>query len=242
MPIHTTDSIQGQLSSKERELLVDYLLKGGNPPQVIVEIGTWLGGGSTLHILRELVRQGTGHLWGVEADQSIYDGMVANIRSAIPEGTSYFTPLFGFSQMILPKWLSEQGGGLKIDFAFLDGGDSPGEQVDEFNILDPHIVVGGRVLSHDAKLRKGKWFVPFITALDHYEVVLHDISDEGLLTAVKTKDFPSAESKENARRILKRLKSIPVERIGRLTPRWALRLAAMILPRSLVLRVGQGRK
>ena len=115
------------------------------------------------------------------------------------------------------------------------------EQVDEFAILDPRIAVGGRLVSHDAKLRKGKWFVPYIMALDHYESKLHDVSDEGLLTAIKIRDFPNAKSKANAQRILRRLRQDPVEFLGRISPRWALRLASKILPAFLVRRVGQGR-
>lgn len=125
-----------------------------------------------------------------------------------------------------------------IDFVFLDGGDSPSEQVDEFEILDPNIVVGGRVISHDAKLRKGKWFVPYIMALDHYESKLHDVSDEGLLTDIKMRNFPSVKSKTNAQRILRRLQQDPAEFVGLISPRWALRLASKILPALLTRRVG----
>jgi predicted O-methyltransferase YrrM len=241
MAVNPQYSVQGQLSSTEKKILVEYLLKGDKPPQIAIEVGTWLGGGSTLHILRELIRQGEGHLWGIEADKSIYEAMLSNIKSALPNSLSYFTPIFGFSQKVLPGLIRNQSAKQAIDFVFLDGGDSPSEQVDEFEILDPSIVVGGRVVSHDAKLRKGKWFVPYIMALDHYESKLHDVSDEGLLTAIKTRDFPSVKSKANAQRILRRLRQDPVEFLGRISPRWALRLASKILPAFLVRRVGQGR-
>ena len=241
MAIFTQHSSQGQLNTTERAVLIKYLLKGDKPPQIAIEVGTWLGGGSTLHILRELVRLGKGHLWGIEADKSIYEAMISNIRSALPGSLVYFTPIFGFSQKVLPEWIRNLSTKQTIDFVFLDGGDSPGEQVDEFEILDPRIAVGGRVVSHDAKLRKGKWFVPYIMALDHYESELHDVSDEGLLTAIKIRDFPSAQSRANAQRILRRLKQDPVEFLGRTSPRWALRLASKILPAFLIRRIGQGR-
>jgi predicted O-methyltransferase YrrM len=241
MPIHTTDHIQAQLNPAERGILVDYLLKSESPPSVTVEVGTWLGGGSTLHILRELVRLGNGHLYGIEADASIYQAMVANIRKAIPDGLDRFTPLFGFSQVVLPKWIQEQGHGLTIDFVFLDGGDSPGEQITEFQLLDPYIPVGGRLLSHDAKLRKGKWLVPYLSALDNYQTTVHDVSVEGLLTAVKIAAAPSESSKQAAAAVLRRCRRSPIEFLGRLTPRWVLRVAAAILPRALVLKLAAGR-
>jgi hypothetical protein len=168
--------------------------------------------------------------------------MIHNIRAAIPEGITFFTPLFGFSQQVLPDWIKNQGGSPKIDFVFLDGGDSPREQIDEFHILDPYISVGGRLLSHDAKLRKGKWFVPYIMALDNYDVKLHDISEEGLLTAVKIRYAPSPGSLVKAKKTLKKLQSDPIERLGRLSPRWALHLLQKILPKTIVRKYAQGRK
>ena len=63
-------------------------------------MGTWLGGGSTLHLLRALEKNGVGHLWGIEADRSTYDEMLENIRTAVPEAVRRFTPLFGFSSAL----------------------------------------------------------------------------------------------------------------------------------------------
>ncbi len=105
--------MQGQLSNVERKILVEYFLKSDDRPLIAIEVGTWMGGGSTLHLLREIVRGGKGHLWGVEADKSIYDAMINNIGAAIPEGNQFFTPLFGFSQQVLPDWIKKQGGAPK---------------------------------------------------------------------------------------------------------------------------------
>jgi len=234
--------VDGQLNARERDLIGQYLVMGETPPMVAVEVGTWLGGGSTMVILKEFVRAGTGHLWGVEADEGIYERMVANISEALPEGMDYFTPLLGLSQKKLPEWIASQGHAPEIDFVFLDGGDSPREQIDEFYLLDPLLKVGGRILSHDANFRKGKWFVPYIKALDNYRVMLHQVSEEGLLAAVKVASKPSEASRTQAARILKGCRSEPVEILGHLTPRWVLRLAANVLPASISRRFGQGRK
>ena len=64
--------IPGQLSSAEPELLTNAILRAPKPPKVVLEVGTWLGGGSTVHILRALQQLGEGHLWGIEADRSIF--------------------------------------------------------------------------------------------------------------------------------------------------------------------------
>src|SRR5882724_2552968 len=123
-----TPQIEGQLNETERRLLTEALTHCPEKPKVVVEVGTWLGGGSTLHILRALEKNGVGHLWGIEAERSVYDQMLANLRTAAPEAAQRFTPLFGFSQDVLRQWLPEQGANARVDFAFLDGGNNPREQ------------------------------------------------------------------------------------------------------------------
>ena len=77
--------VEGQLNSLEREILVKAILDRAPKPQVVLEIGTYLGGGSTVEFLRALQQNGEGHLWGIECDRSIYDQMIANIKMLAPE-------------------------------------------------------------------------------------------------------------------------------------------------------------
>src|SRR5438477_4667920 len=111
--------IAGQLNETERRLISEAILNAPKKPETAIEVGTWLGGGSTLHILRALEQNGTGHLWGVEADRSIYDRMLANIRAAAPVESKRFTPIFGFSSNALPQWKREQPPDVAVDFCFL---------------------------------------------------------------------------------------------------------------------------
>jgi len=167
--------------------------------------------------------------------------MIENIRSAVPDAVHRFTPLFGFSQDVIPRWLEEIGAEASVDVAFLDGGDNPMEQITEFQLLADRIPVGGQLLAHDAKLRKGKWLRPYVELLDNWKVELHDISVEGLLTAVKIHDFPSAESRNAAARKLRAMRLQPVELLGRLLPRKLCALLLQAMPASLRKRVSQGR-
>jgi predicted O-methyltransferase YrrM len=233
--------IAGQLNDAERALLTDALTHAAKKPEVVLEVGTWLGGGSTLHILRALEKNGTGHLWGVEADRSIYERMIANIRAAAPEASARFTPLFGFSQEVIPKWSQERGPGLRVDFAFLDGGNNPQEQIDEFHLLDPLIPVGGQLMAHDAKLRKGKWLVPYLRALDHWKTQLHDVSTEGLFAAVKVAEQPSPASRKAARRVLRRLRWSLAEVVGKCLPARVNEFLLTLMPTRLRKRVAEGR-
>jgi hypothetical protein len=200
-----------------------------------------LGGGSTLHILRALERNGEGHLWGIEASHDIYERMIANLKAGAPEALHRFTPLFGFSQQVIPQWLSQQPPGCEIDFAFLDGGNNPREQIVEFHLIEGHIPVGGQIMAHDARCRKGKWLVPYLTLLDNWETRLHDFSEMGLLHARKTASRPSASSAKAARRHLSKAQLQPAELAATFLPARVRRLVLRSLPRGVSRRLSDGR-
>jgi hypothetical protein len=239
--MHPLKPPEGQLNPTERRLLKEALSSPNPIPEVVVEVGTWLGGGSTLHILRALEKNQQGHLWGIEACREIYEKMLENIRAAAPEALHRFTPLFGFSQEVLPNWIAEHSPGFKVDFAFLDGGNNPLEQVHEFRLLEPHIPVGGQLMAHDAKLRKGKWLRPYLSALDNWQTYLHDVSEEGLLQSRKVAAKPSPASQRAANRVLWRLRMDPAELAGALLPRSVCSLLLQMMPRRLAVRLGEGR-
>jgi len=231
--------MEGQLNVQERSIITGWVET--LQPEITLEVGTWLGGGSTLHILKALDSNGRGHLWGVEASKIIYDRMIANISSAGADLIGRFTPIFGFSQNVIPQFLAGLEDEIQITFVFLDGGDNPMEQVEEFQLLRDSIPVGGIILSHDAKLRKGKWFVPYATAHDNWECILHDISAEGMLEARKIAPYPSEKSRINYTKLLKKMRMEPIEFLGRILPSSIIRMLLKIIPKSLVLKFTQGR-
>lgn len=236
-----SNQIEGQLNDRERQVLTSVILDSPATPNVVLEIGTWLGGGSTVTFLRALEKRGAGHLWGIEADRSIYQKMIRNIEALAPEACRRFTPLFGFSQQVIPDWLAEQKPDFQIDVAFLDGGNNPLEQVTEFRLVESRIPVGGHLLSHDAKLRKGKWFVPFLSRLDNWETTVHDISVEGLCHARKLAPAPSDESLEAAEKHLFKLRCDAVEILGQIVPRNLIRAGLQMLPERFSRRYAEGR-
>lgn len=233
--------IEGQLNNAERQLLTEAITKAPTRPKVVLEVGTWLGGGSTVHILRALEANRHGHLWGIEADRSIYEKMIANVRAAAPEAVTRFTPMFGFSRNVIPKWLAEQEAGLQIDLIFLDGGNNPGEQINEFQLLDKYIPIGGQLMSHDAKMRKGKWLVPYLSLLDNWQVRFCDGSEVGLMWARKIAPQPSRHSQRVARMHLLRLRCNPIEIAASILPSKVCRFALQLLPRKLSRRLSDGR-
>ena len=106
-PVSGQEMIEGQLNAEERRILTEAIRNAPQPPRTLVEVGTWLGGGSTLHILRAMQANGVGHLWGIEAHREMYERMIANLRAAAPDALDRFTPLFGFSEKVIPRWLAE---------------------------------------------------------------------------------------------------------------------------------------
>ena len=232
--------IEGQLNEAERQILRSAVMQSPRKPRVVVEVGTWLGGGSTIHLLRALQENGEGHLWGVEADRSIYERMLANIAAAAPDAKHRFTPLFGFSDEVLPRWISEQPKPLEVDLAFLDGGNNPMEQIMEFRLLNPLIPVGGQLLAHDARMRKGKWLVPYVSLLDNWESTLHDASENGLFYAKKVALQPSTQSRRAAKRRLSVMRLQPAEIAAAILPSWLCGFALKLLPSGLSRRLSDG--
>lgn len=229
--------MEGQLNRSEREILTTWVAK--LKPEKVLEVGTWKGGGSTLHILRTLEKSGCGHLWGIEASQSIYEEMIANIRSDDPLLEKRFTPIFGFSQKVIPGLTAHNE---QFELVFLDGGDNPLEQIEEFQLLTDSIPVGGVLMSHDAKLRKGKWLVPYLRAHDNWKCKLHDVSDEGIFEAIKLGDCPSPQSAAAAAGVLRSLRLQPKEFLGRILPTPVINAILKCLPKKLVISITQDRK
>jgi predicted O-methyltransferase YrrM len=233
-------AIEGQLNARERAFIFDTIVNAPVKTQVALEVGTWLGGGSTLHILRALEKNGRGHLYGIEADRSVYERMVAGIRAAAPEAAKRFTPLFGMSTDVLPTWLKSIPSGQGIGFAFLDGGDNPLEQIEEFKLVAPHISVGGVLAAHDARMRKGKWLAPYVGLLDNWKAEILDLSVEGVFCGRKLAPEPSPASLEAAERRLAQLRREPKEFLSRLMPRWCRGVVLRLLPRQLSRRLTLG--
>jgi predicted O-methyltransferase YrrM len=237
-----SEEIAGQLNAAERRILTTAVLDAPKKPDVILEVGTWLGGGSTLHLLRALEKNGHGHLWGIEADPSIYEAMLENIRRAAPEAVHRFTPLFGFSHDVIPEWLGQRGPDAIVDLVFLDGGNNPMEQINEFKLLADRIPVGGQLLAHDAKMRKGKWLVPYLSRFDNWQVKLHDVSEHGLLQSQKLDHRPSPASLRAAETNLLKMQCNPIEIAAAVLPSKICGFALSLLPQRFARRLSDGCK
>jgi len=229
--------LEGQLNSAERNLIFDIVTRLLPEKPVCLEVGTYKGGGSTLHILKALSR-GDGILFGIEASKTIYQEMKASLLFHQPDLCRRFTPLWGFSQQVIPS-LVNSGRLQKVNFAFLDGGNNPCEQIDEFFILDPLMPVGSVLMSHDAFLRKGKFLRRILPLMDHWKTEILPISTEGVLVATKIASQPANPFK--ARLVLFLCRLTPLEVAAKLTPQWFRSALFRALPHKLAAWIADGR-
>ena len=229
--------IESQFSPSEKAIIKQAVEKFTSPR--ILEIGTYKGGGSTLAFLEALKSKGDGRLIGVEASAAVFSEMKANIESVDPDYFRFFEAIEGFSQQVIPEILKKVS---VFDIVFLDGGNNPREQIEEFELIKDAIPVGGYLFSHDANLRKGRWFVPYLLELDNWRTTVHQVSEEGLLEAVKLADSASAESLAQADRRLQRCMRSPVEVATRFFPSSFKGAVLRLMPRKLRRRLGEGRR
>lgn len=230
-------SIESQLHVAEKDILRARVAAMTDP--TILEIGTYKGGGSTLTFLEAIKRKNSGRLIGIEADPDVFSEMKSNIISVDAGYFAFFEPISGFSQRVIPSLLTKCP---RFDLAFLDGGNNPREQIEEFELLKDAIPVGGYVFSHDANLRKGCWLVPYISALDNWRATIHHASEEGLLEAEKIGSEPSPASLKRARNTLRVKMLSPVEMATLLFPSSFKGFVLKLLPLKLRRRIGEGRR
>ena len=138
------------------------------------------------------------------------------------------------------KWLAQHQKNFAVDLVFLDGGNNPGEQIEEFHLLDPHIPVGGQLMAHDAKMRKGKWLVPYLSLLDNWRLHLYNISEYGLMHATKIAPQPSKTSRRAARAALLRMRCNPVEIAASVLPAKVCGFVLGLLPHRIARRLSEG--
>ena len=97
-------------------------------------------------------------------------------------------------------------------------------------------------MAHDAKMRKAKWLVPYLSLLDNWQTRIHDVSKEGLFSARKIGSQPSRESLQGARRRLFRARLQPTEIAAAILPARVCLMICRMLPARAFARLFAGAK
>ena len=83
------------MNEAQRSLIHDTVLAKKTPPLVVVECGTWLGGGSTLAAARALGELGHGTLHTWEVDPQRYQSALTSFMEEFPELLPYIRFHYG---------------------------------------------------------------------------------------------------------------------------------------------------
>jgi predicted O-methyltransferase YrrM len=145
--------MDGQLTIAERQAL--YQLIRSEKPLVVLEVGTWAGGGSTLQIVNALRENGRGTLHTCEIDKELFDYAKGGHQARELDHRHYRSDdghieLYNtHSGSLILKLLQE---GLVPDVIFLDGSEDPRETLGDLMALQPHLQPGAVVAVHDWEL------------------------------------------------------------------------------------------
>lgn len=176
----------GQLWVPDRQLLYNTVRE--LKPSVVVESGTWKGGGSTFYIASGIYDNGSGKLISAEPDFLCFKEAVGMYQHYWPELAPYVELHHGPSQEVFPQVVPET-----IDMVFLD---SEGKESMkwEFDFLTPRLRQGGVFMCHDWYYDKCDLFKPDLMDTAKWKIThiigCHDATDfmtqsVGMLRAVK---------------------------------------------------------
>lgn len=170
--------MEGQLWKADRKMLYDTVLE--TSADIVVEVGTWLGGGSTLSISKGLYQQGKGKLYTVEMIDEFHKKAKKSYAKEKPELLPYIEFLLGKSLEVFPpllKELSNKSGTKRIiDIVFLDGCGTKSKgghtsTFDEFKLFEKYIKPGGIFMMHDWLDAKAELVKPHIEKSGNWKIL-----------------------------------------------------------------------
>ena len=136
--------MRGQLWYQERKALFEVVKQ--TRPQIMFEVGTWEGGGSTFFIAEALYRNGSGILHTTEIDRSRFKQAVKSYEQHLPHLLPHVRFHLGASTDVYKDILSEVG---TVDAVLLDGEQDASKTVQEFEMFEPFMRPGAKLLMHD---------------------------------------------------------------------------------------------
>ena len=159
------DRFEGQMNPSEREILYNLVLQ--EKPDVVCEVGTCRGGGSTYFIAKALQANQKGKLYTCENNKEFYE-----YARALYAGNPDFAGLeeyvdfnFGDSYEVFGNGIINDDAirnGFKIDIIFLDGGADSIKMVYDFAMFRPFIPVGKWLIMHDWDNGKTDYIKPIL--------------------------------------------------------------------------------
>ena len=150
-------NIPGQLWYEERKTLYESIREFS--PDVVFEVGTWIGGGSTFFIAQALFDNGSGTLFTIEKDSSTYQSAINNYNHFLGHLVPYVNFFLGESTEVYRDILKKIG---RVDALFLDGASDPRQTVREFKMFEPYLGYRSVLMVHDWEDEKMRLLRPII--------------------------------------------------------------------------------
>jgi len=123
--------IKGQMWFYERKMLYDAVCR--RRPNLVYEVGTMYGGGSTYFITEALRRNGTGVLHTCEIDEPVYKAAKQKY-SGFPGLKKHVKFHYGDALTVYPPLLRHR----PPDLVFLDGAEIPEQTLNQFRMFDKY--------------------------------------------------------------------------------------------------------
>lgn len=156
------DFNQGQLNPEERQLVYETVLE--LKPKVCIECGTWKGGGSTFFIASALHELNYGVLltWEIEPE---FHKAALEFYSTKDELEGHIVFINADFNIGIKEFFTT------IDFALLDGPDTPEYNVESLKLLEQKMKIGGVVILHDWKYEKCRGIREYLQTETPWEII-----------------------------------------------------------------------
>ena len=181
--------MEGQLWPVERQLLYDTVFE--TKPSILLEIGTWKGGGSTYQIATALSNLRHGVLHTCEINTPFY------LEAAKIYGGSRWQGIVKCYNIPSTQLINQLIGDNQIpDFIFCDGPEDPDLNLSDFLLLEPYLRNGAIFCVHDWDMNireggvvsmKAKLLKPYIENSTNWKIQTYLTMPDsvGMVVAIK---------------------------------------------------------
>lgn len=142
-------TLEGQMNPEERNVIKQTVID--KKPDVVFEIGTWKGGGSTLAIASALATNKKGMLHTCETEKPFYDQAIASFNEYFPDYLPFVTFYNESSDILMEKLIKDS----KIPDIIMQDGISARQSEDSKNLsrLELFLKDGAILIYHDSKIQ-----------------------------------------------------------------------------------------
>lgn len=151
MEVKFDRTLDAQMSSIERGYLYNIIVD--NKPDIVFEVGTWKGGGSTYLISSGLYNNGKGKLYTIEYNVDFYNNAMILYNTELLHLKPFINFNFGNSLEIYETLLIDENIE-KIDVVFLDGADDAEMTMKEYTMFEKYLKNDSILAIHDFKTIK----------------------------------------------------------------------------------------